>query len=416
MKETRTLKPKELLKKLAGVLWNSHALAVAAVVLAVNFVFMCASPFGKTTAENLPVDHSWVYWATKDYVNQPEAPDVVFLGSSLFLHPFAMLDAKHTKKAVDHTNHHRTEYAQDRIAKEMGLEKPVCATFAMPGSLISDDWIIFETLMKGKQKPKVVVLGISARDFIDNKVRCPGTTPTFKYLSRLIDVEPLLDLAMPEWRDRTDFIAGRVAYLWGSKPSVQAALADQAKSVMAPYMGTIYNGRPFSKEEKEKLVTLNIDAQLEPGWSVITPDYEPPFEDNTKDFGERYKTRHESLLNIEKEFFKRLIKSTKEANVQLVVLNMPMASLNTKMMPPGFYDEYRDFVKTTTKENGVLYRDFYGDQNYSSSVFYDIVHMNYEGGRRLINEVVEMLSKDRACSIALRERKNTGIASSGGHL
>ncbi len=416
MKKPSKFTPKELLQKMVEVLFQSRAIAVVAAVLIVNFAFMLFNPFGKPSAENLPEDRSWIYWATKDYVSQSGRPDLVFLGSSLFLHPFAMLDAKHTGQTVDHTNHHKIVYCQDRLISKLGLQKPVCATFAMPGSLISDDWIIFETLMKGKQKPKVVVLGISARDFIDNKVRSPGTTPTFRYLSKLMDMNPLVDIALPEWRDRTDFIAGKIAYLWASKPIVQASLATQACAVLEPSVATVCGTGTLAKAEQEKLVTRNINAQLQPGWNLITPDYEPKFEDNTKDFGERYKTRHESLFNAEKEFFVRLIKSAKESDVQLVVLNMPIAALNTKMMPPGVYEEYRDFVKATTRQYGVVYKDFYGDEKFPSSVFYDIVHMNHEGGRRLIDEVVDIVCKDRNCRVALTGQKTAGIARSGAEL
>lgn len=406
MSDERTAIIKDFLTK-------SRAVSVIGVVLAVNFLFLCLNPFSRPTADKLPADHSWIYWTTRDYVRQPSSPDVVFLGSSLFLHPLAMLDSKHLNQTVDYVDHHHTVYAEDRIADKLGISKPQCFTFAMPGSLVSDDWIIFKTLMRGERKPKVLVLGLSMRDLIDNKVHCVGTTPTFKYLSKLIAMEPLLDIALPEPRDRTDYVLGKIAYLWGNKPNVQAILSDAARNFIDPSMRTVCSGKTFNNEEKEKLLTMNINAQLERGWMVEKPDKDREFNDNTEEYAARYHTRNEKIFSTEKEFFKRLMDSAKSSGVQVVVINMPLTNLNVKLIPPGVYDEYRQYVERVTKEHGFIYRDFYGDPRFTSNVFYDTAHMNAEGGKRLVDGIVDTLSADKVCSTNLRSGHHTGIAGSG---
>ncbi len=390
---------------------KSQAVGVIALVLSVNLILLLINPFSKPTADKLPADHSWIYWTTRDYVRQPQAPDVVFLGSSLFLHPLAMLDAKHLNKTIDYVDHHETVYAEDRIASQLGIAKPKCFTFAMPGSLVSDDWIIFETLMKKEHKPKIVVFGVSIRDFIDNKVHCVGTTPTFKYLSKLIAMEPLLNLALPEPRDRTDYVLGKVAYLWGNKPNVQASLSDFARLGARPAVATICNGKAFDESEQEKLLTMNINAQLERGWMTESPDKDREFTDNTQEYAARYSSRHDKIFNTEKEFFKRFLDSAREADVRLVVVNMPLTNVNVSLVPPGVYDEYRQFVKQATTERGFVYHDFFGDERFTSNVFYDTAHMNAEGGKRLVNAVVDLMMQDKLCSARLNATKGSGIAS-----
>ncbi|MBX9667123.1 MAG: DUF1574 domain-containing protein [Candidatus Obscuribacterales bacterium] len=389
---------------------RSRALAVIAVVLCINLCLSFVNPFRKTNIQELPHDHSWLSWTTRDFAGQQQASDIVFLGSSLLLHPLCQLDAHYLKRPMDYVDHHRQNYTEDKVKEKFGTKSPLCFTFAMPGSLISDDWIIMDSLLKGERKPKIVVLGISVRDFIDNKVRCPGATPTFKYLSKLIDLDSILDLALPNLTDRTDYAIGKVAYLWGVKPGVQTYLSEKVRSI-TPAIG--YKGKRFTDEELEKLLTVDINSELERGMLVEPPDREREFEDNTAEYSARYKTRHENLFKLEKTFFEKLLVTAEEHNIRLVVINMPLTSLNVKLMPPGLYDEYLDTVRGLTEKHGFLFANFNDDTKFPSSLFYDTAHMNSSGGKRFVDAVIELISQDKICTTRLSNDTASGIANSG---
>lgn len=397
---------------LKSVITKSSALAVIGVVLLVNFVLACVNPFGKTTLADLPKDHSWVSWTTTDFVNQPKTPDIVYIGSSLVLHPLTMLDAHYLKRTVDYTDHHRSAYTEDRIAKEMGIEKPVAFNFAMPGGMISDDWIITESMIRSGKKPKIIVLGLCARDFMDCKVRCPGVMPTFKYLSKVIDLEPVLDLALPNLTDRTDFVLGKIAYLWDAKPVIQELLRNQTKIAFAS-LGITSGAPKFAPKQLDELLNTDMSAELERGMMVEEPDKERPFMDNSLEYRQRYKNRHEKLFAAEKQFLEKLLAAAKSNDIKVVVVNMPLTSLNVKLMPAGTYDEYLSTVRTLSAQHGAVFENFNDDTLFPSSVFYDTVHMNSVGGKRFVDALVEVISVDKVCAQKLSTPKSNGIASGG---
>jgi hypothetical protein len=399
---------------LKAVFTRSRAMAVIATVLLVNLGLAVANPFGKTQLADLPKDHSWISWTTSDFVNQPAVPDLVYIGSSLLLHPLTMLDAHHLKKPIDYADYHRSAYTEDRIADKLGVKKPVCFNFAMPGGMISDDWIIAEAIIRSNRKPKVLVLGLCARDFMDCKVRCPGVTPTFKYLSKVIELEPVLDLALPNLPDRTDFLIGKIAYLWDVKPAVQEFLGDQTRGILNQ-TGITNGGIRFSKEQLENLLTADMSSELERGMMIEEPDKERPFSDNTHEYLQRYKSRHESLFRVEKQFFEKLLASAKANDVRVVVVNMPLTSLNVKLMPPGIYDEYLDTVRTLAAKYDCVFENFNDDTRFPSSLFYDTVHMNSVGGQRLVDALVDAIYSDKICADRLRDENKNGIATGGNH-
>ncbi|MDZ4835245.1 MAG: DUF1574 family protein [Candidatus Melainabacteria bacterium] len=396
------------------VVTKSRALAVIGLVLAVNLALSLTNPFAKTSIEELPKDHSWISWSVHDYASQTKAPDVVYVGSSLLLHPLTMLDAHHLKKPMDYADHHRSVYTEERIAAKVGIPSASCFNFAMPGGMISDDWMIVESVLTGKRKPKVIVLGLCARDFMDNKVRCPGVTPTFKYLSKLINIDPIVDLALPNIMDRTDYLIGKVAYLWQAKPVVQGLLSDVARRIAGGSSGAA-GGNGFTPEQLDKLLTADMASELERGMLVEPPDRERQFSDNTKEYSERYKSRHDSLFKVEKQFFDKLLDTAKKNDVRVVVVNMPLTSLNVRMMPPGIYDEYLEAVRTSTEKRGFVFANLNDDTKFPSSLFYDTVHMNSVGGQRLVDAVVDVIYQDKICIEKLRqpEANGSGIADGG---
>lgn len=398
---------------LKSVIAKSNAMAVIVVVLLVNLAFAFLNPFGKTTLADLPKDHSWISWTTSDFVSQPATPDIVFLGSSLLLHPLTMLDAHHLKRTVDYADYHRSAYTEERIAASMGVKKPIVFNYAMPGGMISDDWIITEAMVRSRKKPKLIVLGICARDFMDCKVRCPGVMPTFKYLSKAINMQPVLDLALPNLTDRTDFVIGKIAYLWDVKPAIQELLRGQTRSAIAA-CGVTNGASQFSPEQLDKLLTADMSAELERGMMVEEPDKERPFTDNTLEYLQRYKHRHESLFASEKQFFEKLLIAAKFNDIKVVVVNMPLTTLNVKLMPPGTYNEYLDAVQTLTSRHDAIFADFNDDDRFPSSLFYDTVHMNSVGGKRFVDALVNVISADKVCIEKLSAPGAAGIASGGG--
>src|SRR5690606_8433265 len=107
---------------------------------------------------------------------------------------------------------------------------------ALPGGMVSDDWIVSEALFKGAHKPSLIVLGLTARDFMDAKVKCAGVTPAFKNLRRFVDVDEVVDLALPQPRFKANYLTGKHLYLWGKQLELQVLASAATRSVVRPVL------------------------------------------------------------------------------------------------------------------------------------------------------------------------------------
>ena len=81
----------------------------------------------------------------------------------------------------------------------------------------------------GKHKPEYVILGLSLRDFIDYAVKCPGTTPPFRYLQRFTDIDDIVNLAFPQFWQRFDYYFGKFFYPWAKSLIYKLLLAKKPK-------------------------------------------------------------------------------------------------------------------------------------------------------------------------------------------
>ncbi len=192
--------------------WLMSSLGLGLILLIVINVCLCISqPFAKINPDILPATHTWTWWATQEYLHDQPTPPVVLLGSSLFMHPVSRQDADFLDHNFDYVHHHYSLYLGQQLQNRFHLQQaPLCFNFALPGDVISDNYMVARSLFCKQHKPEHVILGVSLRDFIDNAVKCPGTTPPFRYLQRFTDIDDIVDLAFPQFWQRFDYYFGKL--------------------------------------------------------------------------------------------------------------------------------------------------------------------------------------------------------------
>lgn len=381
---------------------SSAALSGALAAILINFGLSLANPLSRVDPESLPSAHTWVWWATHEFLERKQPADVVVLGSSLVMHPISRLDANYLGRDLDYVHHHRSQYTGEALSKRIGARDLDCYNFALPGGMVSDDYIVTRALLTSpERRPKVIVLGLSLRDFIDNGVRCAGATPAFKYLKRFVDVDDVIDLAMPAPWQRFDHFFGKSFYLWGKKLDLQVVMSEKVKSALLPFYRKHLPESKLCRLDLSRNLPSNLRSEVEEGMFIVRHDQPYSWEDNSREYRKRYRAGNNELFAIQSQFLERLLAMCSQNGIAVIVANMPLTGENMRLMPEGAYDRYLQVLAGASRRHGCRFIDLNDGKLFARGDFYDTSHMNASGGRKLADLLVETIAGDRALTAAL---------------
>lgn len=392
MADDNTTKPK---RKLIA----STAMWTAGILLAVNVGLLCWKPLAAVDPEALPAAHTWTWWATKEYNELKKAPDVVLLGSSMLMHPTARVDADLLNHDLNYVEHHRSNYIEQALQRA-GFPADTVYNFALPGGMVSDDYLVMRALMNDRRRPKVAVVVVSMRDFMDCQVRCVGATQPFKFLARYTNIDDLLDIAMPQIWQRFDYLTQKGLYLWGKKLDMQVLLSEGVKSSLGPIYKKAFAPSRLAEADPTKNLPMNLRSEVE---FFPVRSHEPiTWNDNSSEYRKRYKHANHKLFKTEALFMTKLVDLARQKNIQLMIVNTPLTPENHALMPPGAYDHFRAYLHDFAKTNGIALVDLDGRPQFTHTDYYDSAHMNGFGGKKMADAIVQCLTSQPYLIAALR--------------
>jgi hypothetical protein len=302
------------------------------------------------------------------------------------MHPVSRQDADYLGHEFDYVRHHRSVYLEECLKKRFpGSKNLSCFNFALPGDLVSDDYMVVRGLFHGQHRPRYVMLGISLRDFIDNAVNCPGTTPPFRYLKRFTDIDDLVDLAMPRYWQRIDYHIGKFFYLWDKKLDLQVLLDHASKQILTPVLKSISLPSLLNDLDYRRHVPSDLHSEVEEGMAIVKPRLPYSFDLNFADYRRRCGSANDGMFRIQTTFLRKLVDLCNQGHIQLIIVNMPLTKENVAIMPNGCYEHYLAVAQSIAKAGGVKFLDLNADQNFLHGDFYDTAHMNSAGGKKLLD-------------------------------
>ena len=95
------------------------------------------------------------------------------------------------------------------------------------------------------------------------------------------------------------------------------------------------------------------------------------------------------------------MKLTSERGIQLIVVNMPLTPGNIALMPPGFYEQYKNKVSEMAAANRAEFIDMNKPDVFEKKHFADTVHLNGLGGVAFFKMLSEKLALNRSFGAAL---------------
>lgn len=394
------------------------------VFLLVNYWCQANALIPSVQPTKLPVKHNWQWWRSNEYTSQTNNPDVVLMGSSLIMIPITLVEADHSNKQIDSVKHYRSTCLEDGLQNTQNQSRKTSVTvfnFALPGSMVSDQYMVASSLFKDKQKPKLLVLGLTLRDFIDSGVECAASTPTYQFFKHYFEGQAQEDLSKvaiqtsqlwqgvtekaQDWMDRNLYLSGKrlsAQYLnnafWQKEISGVTGGVEKLDDnlVIAP--------------SKDMMDSLFGDA-VEPGQFLFTPYATAPYQDNTREYKRRFKDYDPAKLAIQEKFLTKLLAHCKEQNIEVMVVNMPLTPQNMALMPDGAYDKYFSSTKKLVQSSGGRFVDL-NNGSFGIENFKDTAHMNSAGGKKLVESITASIKGDRAlASMIVPDYKLAGNSS-----
>ncbi len=357
------------------------------IVIAVNYGLITINPLGRFAPENLPATHSWIWWATQDFIQQKPSPAVVLLGSSLLVNPILEQEAKFQDQAIDSVIDHRLRYLQTELERKLTLKNLTCFNFAVPGSLMSDNYMIMRCLFDAQRKPKLVILGLALRDFIDNEVPSAASTPTYRYMSRFTDATDLESLTLPNIWQRCESFLSRHIYLIGRKLDIQAALSQKASHLADAWTRYFPNCQLNAFDLSCYIPSTR--SEIERGVWITKPNEEKPYHDNSAEYRRRYKSPNLQFFDTQSIFLDKFCEAAIKLNIQVILVNMPVTPQHISLMPDFSYGRYLETLKKTARKYHFQLLDLNHSDIFRSTDFSDTCHMRGSGGKKLLDLIVD---------------------------
>lgn len=439
----------------------TRALPALLIVIAIN-VLMLATPLSSTdslkraTADanhTCEMNRTWPWWIANGYFKQPNAPEVLIFGSSLVNAVIWTADAKALNKTLDCIVHRRSNVLEHKLEEKLKRRDLSIVNCSISGAMASDDYVMAKALVQESQAPpKLFIIGVAPRDFIDSGLPDLRSTDAYRFFSRYIRDDSIKPLLYPTLFGR---IANEGRELYESLPIRRVRLlaetvlssimlhlpgsvsADQSPSVSAT-SGASSVSAAAAKESNVGVSTggettagaAPVDAaalmararlmgaagtgqedRIEPGLALLPAEFPDVFIDNSIEYAKRYRKPFSELYGTEMLFFEKFLAFAREKRTRVIVIGMPLRPENRALLAPQFWQDYHTRLDAICTTYGATFFNVVDDNIFKQADFVDTVHLNTRGANKLLSILSEKISNTPEIARALRS--STSIAQTG---
>ncbi|HEY9760728.1 MAG TPA: hypothetical protein V6C97_36565 [Oculatellaceae cyanobacterium] len=373
----------------------SFVLLALVLYLALDCIARFSYPYWPMDHYNSP-NRSWTWWAMRDFRAQKETPEVVLLGSSLMVMALHGGDATAFHIPQNNTLHHKSLLLEQLLNQSLHRNYSTFS-FAIAGQMVSDAYSITSCCLDGKQKPNYIIYGIAPRDFMDNTLPNPASTETFKYFSRVSDLSHIAMRARPSVWDRFDYWVGNVSFLYAHRNDILSLQHRYIKLFFAKthLMDDLNLAHTPIALRKLAMLELPEDNAIN---EVFTAPYrhDEKYLDNSSEYRARYRQFNHKLFKEQSSYLSDLMNLCDRRGIKLIIVNMPVTAGNVQLMPPGFYPQYLETVKSMTAAHHQDFIDMNDPRQFPDNCFLDSVHLNGKGGVTFFGKLTQELVTTKA--------------------
>jgi hypothetical protein len=392
--------------RIGGAVGTRFWAALAAFVLVNVLVGTRLGPAGIPLDENTmsetnyasPLYGSWTWWMVRAFVHCKPPADIVLLGSSQINSPSWGADARITGNKVDCLLHREVIALEKSLQKRsVGKGDVKVLNCAVQGGMASDYYMIERTLLAGKHAPPVVIIGLSPRDFIDNKLPSASSTELFRFCSRFAGPGKLAALAYPDAGAR--YLADLSAVV------NKLPLRRLSDIVAAQVRDQVQAKQPQSNDPQSLAAAIyNSNQQVKVGQWVVETDTKGIFVDNSKEYIARYANAKPKSYTTQLAFFRAALHDLKEKGCRVMIVEMPTLKCNRDILPESFWQDYRKTIIGMCRELDVAWCDLSESNEFVKQDFVDTVHLNDRGGVKFFDKLAGVIAGESSLSAALVNR------------
>lgn len=343
---------------------------------------------------------SW--WFSHAYLNEIPAPDLVLFGSSQ-LGGLQAADAKFLRTPQDYVLDHKCVSVEKHLHDQNLFAN--CFSIGIVGSMISDHFMISKVLFTPQNSPKIMVVTISPRDFIDGYLSSVTSTEVFRWFS------PYL----PNATLGADFLSDpmeKATWFTTSGLPLRKAFRNTHSEMDSADLTLPESKDAWHRVEQDPLLTTTKDSltNLRPGQCIVSPDMQEFFLDNSGDYKKRYSKPSGPMFEHQLTCFNKMLSEAKSRKINVLVVGMPLDCTNWQLLPDSFWSDYRARVQKACVNNAATFMDLSHDAEFGRGDFVDGVHLSARGGWKVAERIASVIATTPRLASALRSSEHKGTA------
>ena len=358
---------------------NAFARALL-IYLCLNVALACFyAPAAKTvTAEFRQADlcdpvsaqlrKPWPWWLARGFITCTPPPDVVVFGSSQMGSAQATADAKFLSRWVDVVTHRKIEFLADQLKQRLHWS-PTVLSLAVPGAVISDEYLMTRSLFTAASRPSLVVITVAPRDFIDDTLPSACATDQFKFFSKFVKLGELEQVAYGDLFARGDAKLKELPF---------RVMGTELERLLKPEVPA---DTPGARAVLHAIGAVATDPS--PGQWVVPPVMPNVWSDNTVEYKHRFKGPNMDHYRVQMQFLATWLADLEKAGVKALVVGMPSLEMNRELLPSGFWQRFRGDLSEQCGAYHADWMDLSADSSFVKADFLDTVHLNDKGSTKL---------------------------------
>jgi hypothetical protein len=339
----------------------------------------------------------------KKVSRQQSNNDIVILSSSLGITSAAMTDSKEygypKLNSIDYMHYCGFRYLDEQIKKHTGQDVRTI-NFANSAMMICEQFLLLKELVRVGVKPKLVILEIAPRDFLDHwtaaynrsrlaQILIMRQTPLawqfdksiaanveifcsklWLFYSQRVEMKDyLVKIACEAFGRPATLFQAQVMQKMGIKPTPVVAVSDKKTDAL-------------SAEKAGDSIQNNI-AKV-----VDAPPNAKTLEFSISDYRGRYLPLDKERWEQEFKAFEELLGYATDNKVPLLVVGMPLTKTNRELLPPDFLNEHRvRLVRKIGASPKIVILDLLDSNKFTVQDYIDTVHLRSTGGSKLAEEI-----------------------------
>lgn len=429
---------RQILARAAGSTFLLTALLLIVFDVVLNYVkpLRLANTTGFTT-----IRQNHLVSKLPQIMESPENRDVLLIGSSTMLVPAVRCDDEMHGRRTRYDSwykrnvlneYYRCDYLEKLLSD--GLRKPVTVWNAsISASVMSDQYLIVRKYLSTGRRPKLVILSVAPREFLDNVRKNVEKTATYSLLADFTSLPELLNSTRDPWRV-ADALLGVGWSYYKSRGDYRnffdSAMSKTTGHPVNMHQATlVQHGEKLFNDKEAVRELMNAEDIEYAVFEQVKPVYEP--KPNTlRDLGsyqEMYLPINDTQFATQSDYFKKLLTLLKEQNIATVVVDVPLVSENYKLLPPTVLKRYRTLLADDCRKFGATLvtpgrwseaamgtssASPITQASFALNDYEDTVHMTASGGKKMFQAIADAICKNAEL---VREISPTSrnVASSG---